>query len=63
MPDERNNPFADYAPEPQTSAQSVGTQSPDLQQTGTAKYGVSKPHRSVVRGIIAKDTGPDKQGD
>lgn len=59
---EEQDPFADYAPEPRTTGSPLH-QTPSPTETGTAKYGTSKPRRVIVRGIVAENRDPDDKGE
>lgn len=55
--------FGGYAPDPPTAG-SEGTKKEldaDSLTIATEKYGISKPRRIIVRGIVANDKGPDNQ--
>jgi hypothetical protein len=63
MPTNEKDPFAEYAPEARTTGSAIGPVTPKPTETGKAKYGISKPRRVIVRGIVADDKGSDNKRD
>lgn len=59
MPTDEQHPFGEYAPEPQTAGAPPVRETPAPDEVESAKYGIGKPRRIIVRGIVAADKGPD----
>ncbi len=59
MPTDKKDPFGEYISESQTVGPPPipGTSSPD--EVKGVKYGIGKPHRTIVRGIVAANKGPE----
>jgi len=57
MPTEEQDPFGEYAPASQTDAASPVSQKPSPVEVESEKYGIGKPHRIIVRGNVAADSG------
>ena len=55
MPDEAHKPFGEYAPEPQTAGPTPAAVPTPPDEVDSAKYGLGKPHRIIVRGNVAAD--------
>jgi hypothetical protein len=63
MEPNQQDPFGDYAPEPQTVAAAPAGDKTLPDEVDTEKYGVGKPRRIIVRGTVAKNSGvEDKRG-
>lgn len=63
MPTDEQDPFGEYAPEPQTVGPPPIPEMPTLDEVESAKYGIGKPRRIILRGTVAADKGPDDKGD
>jgi len=57
MQSNREDPFGDYVPEPQTTGALPTGETTPADEVDSAKYGVGKPRRIIVRGTVAKDSG------
>ena len=57
MQPNQQDPFDEYAPEPQTSAPPRAEETIPSDEVDTEKYGIGKPRRIIVRGTVAKDSG------
>ncbi len=59
MQSNEQDPFGEYAPEPQTTAKPPVRETPLPDEGEGAKYGIGKPRRIIVRGTVAADKSPD----
>jgi hypothetical protein len=65
MPTDLKDSFGDYAPEPSTAGsprppeRSVTDEIKDEIKIESAKYGIGKPRRIIVRGTVATDKSQD----
>ena len=57
MVPEEQDPFGEYVSEPQTSAAPHDGRDAPPDEIEIIKYGIGKPRRIIVRGIIAADSG------
>jgi len=62
-PPDANNPFGEYAPEPETEGTPPGGQAPETEEVESAKYGIGKPRRIIIRGTVAADTRTEGRQD
>lgn len=59
MPAEEQDPFGEYAPEPQTGGVQITGQPTPPDEIESEKYGIGKPRRIIVRGKVAADPGTE----
>lgn len=59
MPNDKQEPFGEYAPEPQTAGMPPISETPPTEEVEGSKYGIGKPTRIIVRGTLAADKDPD----
>jgi hypothetical protein len=57
MESNRQDPFGDYASEPQTEGAMPAAETAPAGEVDSEKYGVGKPRRIIVRGTVAKNPG------
>ena len=56
MESNRQDPFGDYAPEPQTAGALPAVETAPADEVDSEKYGIGKPRRIIVRGTVAKNS-------
>lgn len=59
MPTDKQDPFGEYAPEAQTTGETPVRKTSLPDEIESAKYGIGKPRRIIIRGIVAADKSPD----
>lgn len=57
MPENKDDPFGEYASEPETTGMPPVGEAAEPDEIESVKYGVGKPRRIRVRGTVAADTG------
>ena len=61
MATDEKDPFGEYAPEPQTPGAPPDRETSAPDEIDSAKYGIDKPRRIIVRGTVAADKGPEDE--
>lgn len=60
---DESDAFGEYIQEASTSGSEPIAKPVELDEPEDAKYGIGKPHRIILRGIIAANRGPNPKGE